>query len=151
MSRSRAHSPATPGGSLRRLRIATLFLFSGFAALILASGLYYLVHQHTSAVDEATRDAHSTMIAARHEASLTFEETFRVLEGIADVYRGQVERNEVNETSLHQMLAEKIPRVPGILTFTIINADRKGVAGGRTYPVDLARLVTTGQIGRAHV
>src|SRR5581483_5490825 len=105
---------AVSGGSLRRLRIATLFLFSGFALLIVASGGYYLAHQHAAAVDAATRNARSTMIAVRYEASQTFEETFRVLEGIADVYRGQAERRAVDEASLHQMLREKVARVPGI-------------------------------------
>ena len=137
--------PASKGASsLRRLRTATFLLFSGFAVLVTVAGIYYLDQQHETAVDGAIRTAGVAVDTVQYQAAQTFGETLRMTEGMADVYREQLSRNQVSESVLHPLMARKLPRMQGLFTFTIFDADHNGVAGSRTYPVDVSPLISSG-------
>jgi len=139
-------SPGT--SSLRRLRLATILLVSSFAVLVIAAGVYNLNRQYKEVVDTTTRAARNTAKAVESHAGRTFGETFRILEGIADVYEHHLERSAPGdsgtESYLHKLLAEKLKVAPAVMTFVVVDKNRQGVAGARTIPVDIQRVYLTG-------
>ena len=136
--------------SLRRLRIATILLVTSFVVLIIAAAAYNLAEQYRAVMDTTTRSALSTARTIQSRASQTFGETFRVLEGVADVYRHAVEQDElkegkaVNETYLHDLMAAKLPNEPAVMTYFMLDKDYKGIAGARTFPVDVGKAYLSG-------
>lgn len=136
--------------SLRRLRIATILLVSSFAVLVIAAGVYNLAEQYRAVMDTTTRSALSTAWTIQSHATQNFGETFRVLEGIADIYRHAVEQGElkdgkiINETYLHDLMATKLPRAPAVMTYFLLDKDYVGIAGARTFPVDVGRAYLSG-------
>ena len=64
------------------------------------------------------------------------DETVRVLEGIADVYRVDVELQHNDETQLHDVKAAKIAAMPYVATFFILKPDGHPIASARTFPLD---------------
>ena len=75
MTPERTSSPNTGASSLRRLRAATLLLFTSFVLLVLGSGVYYLEQQrqanrarHASRLQEvapADVETHAATLARR--------------------------------------------------------------------------------------
>lgn len=136
--------PSKGASSLRRLRTATFLLFSSFALLVVGAGAYYLDQQHTAAVDGAIRTARVAVDTVQYQAAQTFGETLRMTEGVADVYREQLAHNQVSEAALHKLMSAKLPRTQGLVTFTLFDTDHKGIAGSRSYPVDVSMILTSG-------
>ncbi|MHB1205976.1 MAG: sensor histidine kinase [Rhodospirillaceae bacterium] len=137
--------PSPKGASsLRRLRTATLLLFSSFALLVVGAGAYYLDQQHAAAVDGAIRTARVAVDTVQYQAAQTFGETLRMTEGVADVYREQLAHNQVSEAALHKLMSEKLPRTQGLVTFTLFDTGHNGIAGSRSYPVDVSMILTSG-------
>ena len=141
----------TSGASLlHRLRVTTVLLVSSFAALVITASIYSLTQQYRVVLDTTTRSALNAAKAVESHASQEFGETYRILEGIADVYRHAVEQGElkegaaVDETFLHDLMASKLPLAPAIMSVFVLNKDYKGVAGARTYPVDISRAYGSG-------
>ncbi len=136
--------------SLRRLRIATILLVSSFAVLVMAAGAYNLAEQYRAVMDTTTRSALSTAWTIQSHATQTFGETFRVLEGIADVFRHATEQGEledgriINEAYLHDLMATKLPKAPAVMTYFLLDKDYIGIAGARTFPVDVGRAYMSG-------
>jgi hypothetical protein len=138
-------SPTPIGASsLRRLRAATLLLFSSFVLLVVVAGVYYLDQQHKAAVAGATRTARVAVDTVQYQAAQTFGETLRMTEGVADVYREQLAHNQVNEAVMHKLMSAKLPRTQGLITFTLFDINRNGIAGSRSYPVDVSMILTSG-------
>ena len=133
------------GPSLRRLRTATLLLFVSFALLVAASGAYYLNQQHDAAIDGAMRTARVAMDTVQSEATLTFGETLRVADGVADLYREQIAHNQVDEASLHKVLADKAaaPARPGAL-HACSTPSTKASPDRVPIPVDVSMILTSG-------
>lgn len=136
----------TPSGasSLRRLRTATLLLFASFVLLVLGSGTYYLEQQRQAAIDTALRTARGALDTVQYQAAQTFGDSLRMAEGVADVYREQLAHNQVSEAALHQLMSAKLPRMQGLVTFTLFDTERRGIAGSRSYPVDVSMILTSG-------
>ena len=130
--------------SLRRLRTATLLLFISFALLVVGAGVYYLDQQRQNAIESATRTARVAMDTVQYQAAQTFGETLRMTEGVADVYREQLAHNQVDEASLHRLMSAKLPRMQGLITFTLFDTEHNGVAGSRSFPVDVSMILTSG-------
>ncbi len=124
-----------PRPSLRRLRTATIILIAGFAAVLLAGAASHLSLQYTAAVDAALRDARTNANAIGSQGEQTFSETFRILEGIADVYAHYREHGDGEQLYLHELLASKLTRAPQVLTFVIFDENDNGVASALTYPL----------------
>ena len=137
-------APKTGAAALRRLRTATLLLFTSFALLVVGSGAYYLNQQHQAAIDSATRTARVALDTVQYQAALTFGETLRMSEGVADVYREQLVHNQVSEAALHNLMGAKLPRMPGLVTFTLFDTQHNGIAGSRSFPVDVSMILTSG-------
>jgi two-component system cell cycle sensor histidine kinase PleC len=139
-----------PGiSSLRRLRAATILLVSSFAVLVVAAGVYNLTQQYNVVIDSTTRAARNTAKAAESHATQTFGETYRILQGIADVYEFQLElaaqkKTAFDEAHLHKVLAEKLSTAPAVSTFFVLDENYTGVAASRRLPVDLSRVYISG-------
>ena len=127
------------GPSLQRLRLATILLVVSFAGLMAAGAAYHLNEQHQNALENAVQDARGVANAANANATRTMVETYRVLEGLADIYRHSLDHGGVGDRALHEMLAAKLKRTPGAYVFTIFGADFTPIVSGRSYPVAVAR------------
>lgn len=127
------------GPPLRRLRLATALLVVSFAALMIAAALYHLTERYTNAVDNALRAARNAAGTVEAHATRTFGATYRVLEGLGDVYRHGVEHREIDPGELHGMLREKLERTTGVYVFSIFDADLNGVASGASHPIAMGR------------
>jgi signal transduction histidine kinase len=144
---TRASGNASSISSLRRLRTATILLVLSFVAVVVIASIYSIAQQYNAAVDSALRTARNTLRTAEAHATQTFGETFRIIEGIADVYTYELALRPgqpVNEAYFHKMLAEKMKHAPGVINFFILDADLDGVAGSRTFPIDISRLMVSG-------
>ena len=136
--------------SLRRLRIATVLLVSSFATLVIAAGVYNLTQQYRVVLDTTTRAARNTAKAIESHATQTFGETYRIMEGIADVYKHEVEYEvgkqgaRADEAYLHNLMAAKLAFAPAVMSFFVVDENLKGVAGSRTFPVEIELIYRTG-------
>ncbi len=133
--------------SLRRLRIATILLVSSFAALVIAAGVYSIAQQYNAALDSAVRATRNTSRTAEAHASQTFGETVRIIEGIADVYSYELAAKAgrpADQAYLHRILADKLKSAPAVMSFFILDEHFEGVAGSRSFPVDISRVLLTG-------
>ncbi len=110
-----------------------------FAVLMVGTAIYYLAAQHDSALDSAARQARGTANAAQAHATRTFVETYRVLEGIGDIYQHNVEHGGFDDRALYELLARRLPQTPGVYVFTLFDADFKGVASARSFPIDIEK------------
>lgn len=144
MTQARSSHPKTGASSLRRLRAATLLLFTSFVLLVLGAGAYYLEQQRQAAIDTALRTARGALDTVQYQAAQTFGDSLRMAEGVADVYREQLIHNQVSEAALHQLMSAKLPRMQGLITFTLFDTERRGIAGSRSYPVDVSMILTSG-------
>ncbi|MCC6914948.1 MAG: hypothetical protein IT566_14705 [Rhodospirillaceae bacterium] len=127
------------GPSLQRLRLATVVLVVSFALLMVATAIYYLAEQHNSALDNATRQARGAANAAQAHATRTFVETYRVLEGIGDLYLHNVEHGGFDDRAMYEMLARRLAQTPGVYVFTLFDANFKGVVSARSFPIDIEK------------
>ena len=133
--------------SLRRLRVATILLVSSFVLLVIAAGAYNLAQQYSVVINTTTRTALNTVRAIDSHATKTFGETFRIMEGIADLYQhelGHEHNSRIDEAYLHNLMAEKLALAPAVLSFAIVDENRNAIAGSRTFPVDMSRINSTG-------
>ncbi|MBY0509499.1 MAG: hypothetical protein K2P94_05035 [Rhodospirillaceae bacterium] len=136
--------------SLRRLRVATILLVASFVGLVIGAGVYNLAQQYSVVVNTTTRAARNTVRAIESHATKTFGETFRIVEGIADMYRHELEHQhrgtvaQIDQRYLHKLMAEKLDLAPAVMSFFIVDENFNGVAGSRTYPVDMSRVYITG-------
>ncbi|MBX7199035.1 MAG: sensor histidine kinase [Rhodospirillaceae bacterium] len=144
MARAPNQSSKNGASSLRRLRAATLLLFTSFVLLVISAGAYYLEQQRQAAIDTARRTARAALDTVQYQAAQTFGDTLRMSEGVADVYREQLAHNQVNEATLHQLMSAKLPRMQGLVTFTLFDTEHHGIAGSRSYPVDVSMIITSG-------
>lgn len=124
MSQAHTSPPKNGASSLRRLRAATLLLFTSFVLLVVGAAVYYLEQQRQAAVDSALRTAGSALDTVQYQAAQTFGDTLRIAEDVADVYREQLVHNQVSETSLHQLMSGKLPRMQGLVAFTLFDTER---------------------------
>jgi signal transduction histidine kinase len=122
--------------SLQRLRRATFLLLLTFIAIMVGAGIYHLSSQYNDAVETAFRTARSTTLTVESHAARTFGETYKVLSGIADVYRVANDLGGVDEEYLHGVMAEKLADMPYVSTFFIVHPDGRVVASGRQFPTD---------------
>jgi len=130
--------------SLRRLRVATILLVASFAALVIAAGIYNLTQQYRVEMDTAGRTARNTVKTLESHATQTLGETYRIMEGISDVYKRELERGSVDEFYLHRMLADKLSLAPSVASFFVANEKFEGIAGSRTFPVDISGIYRSG-------
>ena len=112
--------------------------------LVIVAGVYYLEQQHAAAILGATRTAGVAVDTVQYQAAQTFGETLRMAEGVADGYREQIAHNQFDESVMHKMMSAKLPRAQGLFTFTLFDARHNGIAGSRTYPVDVSALFSSG-------
>lgn len=122
--------------SLRRLQTTTLSLLAAFVFLVLFAGIYHLAQQYNEAVEAALRSARATVRAVGAHAERTFGESYRVLDGIADLYKAQLRMGRVDEYELHRALANKLVRMPYVAGLMLTGPDGQMVATSRSYPVD---------------
>jgi signal transduction histidine kinase len=127
--------PVVRVASLQRLRRIALLLFVTFLFVSALSGILHLADQYQSTVKETKRSARATVQTIEAFTARTVSETYRVLEGVGDVYKMQVKRNAFDEAELHELLAERMRRVPHISTMFVVNANRVVIAAPRVYPV----------------
>jgi signal transduction histidine kinase len=127
--------PVVRVASLQRLRRITLLLFVTFLFVSCLSGVLHLAEQYRSTVKETKRSARAAVQTMEAFTARTVSETYRVLEGIGDVYEMQIKRKAFNEAELHDLLAERMKRVPHISTIFIVNANRIVIAAPRVFPV----------------
>ncbi len=143
-------SNLTPrNSSLRRSRTATIRLISSVVVLVIAVAAYNLLQQYRVVEETAVQTARGTANAAESHAAQTFGETYRIIGGVADVYRQELEHmrlqgGPVNEAYLHNIMAEKLTRAPAVVSFFILDEGFRGVAESRTLPVDMSRVTLTG-------
>jgi len=136
--------------SLRRLRVTTVLLVSSFALLVIAAGVYNVAQQYSVVVNTTARAARNTVRAIESHANQTFGETYRILQGLADSYRHEIEHMrdvpnaKIDEGYMHRLIATKLSLVPAVMSFFIVDENFAGVAGSRTYPVDMSRVERTG-------
>jgi signal transduction histidine kinase len=136
--------------SLRRLRVTTVLLVSSFALLVIAAGVYNVAQQYSVVVNTTTRAARNTVRTIESHANQTFGETYRILQGLADSYRHEIEHMrdvpnaKLDEGYLHRLIATKLSLVPAVMSFFIVDENFASVAGSRTYPVDMSRIERTG-------
>lgn len=107
--------------------------------LMVTTAVYYLAEQYDSAVDNATRQARSAASAAQAQATRTFVETYRVLEGVGEIYLHTVEHGGYDDRALHELLATRLRQTPGVYVLTLFNAAFEGVASGRSFPIKMDR------------
>ncbi len=138
----RGHKPST--SSLQRVRIATILLVSSFTAVVLLATSFNLYRQYNAAMENTVRAARNTVRTIESHASQTLGETYRIMEGIADVYEHERAAGTVSEEYLHKLMAEKLALAPAVRAFFISDANFVGIAGSRTYPVDISRVYLTG-------
>jgi two-component system cell cycle sensor histidine kinase PleC len=119
--------------SLRRLRLSTILLVASI------TGFLHLSQQYQEAVESAFRSSRSTLTAIDSHASRLFGETGRVMEGIADVYRDQIQTDKFNQQYLYSLMADKLSRMPQVAVLFIMDADHILVASGRSYPAPQQR------------
>jgi two-component system cell cycle sensor histidine kinase PleC len=141
--------PQSGTPSLRRLRIATILLVASFAALVIAAGAYNLNQQYRAALDTTTRVARNTVRAVDTHATRTLGEIYRIMEGIGDVYRHELDHFDkdgraLDEGYFHKLMADKLALSPAVISYFIVDNNYRGIAGARTYPVDVSRLYLTG-------
>jgi signal transduction histidine kinase len=127
------------GPSLQRLRMATIVLVMSFAVLMIATAIYYLAEQHASTVEAAARSARNAASAAQAHATRTFVETYRVLEGVGDIYEHKVDHGGIDDRSLHELLEKRLKQTPGVYVFAIFDANFDGVVSGRSFPIEIDR------------
>jgi len=132
------------GPSLQRLRLATILLVTSFAVLIVAVAIYYVTEQYNSAVAAAARSARSTATALEAQATRTFAETYRVLEGLGDIYEHRLSHGGIDDRALHDLLKAKLAQTPDIYVFSVFDPQFRGVASGRSFPMDEELYRTTG-------
>lgn len=127
--------PAERVASLQRLRRITLLLFVTFLFVSGLSGTLHLADQYQSTVKETKRSARAAVQTIEAFTARTVSETYRVLEGIGDVYKMQMKRKAFNEAELHELLIERMSRVSHVSTMFIVNANRIVIAAPRSFPV----------------
>ncbi len=125
------------GPSLQRLRLATIVLVVSFAVIMVGTAIYYLAAQYNAALDNAARTARSTANAAQAHASRTFVETYRVLEGIGEIYAHNLDHGGFDDRSLHELLAKRLKQTPGVYVFTVFDAAFTGLVSARSYPISI--------------
>ena len=138
--------------SIRRLRVATILLVVSFAVLVIVGGTYNVMHQYSVVTDTTTRTGRNTLKTVETHATQTFNEIYRIMEGIADVYRHELngaKNSVVDELYLHNLMAGKLKLAPAALSFFIVDANFVRVAGSRTYPALLARSAIPGMVFEA--
>lgn len=127
------------GPSLRRLRATTVLLVVSFASLMIAATAYHLKEQYDNAVENAARTARSTANTVAAQAARTFAETYRVLEGLGDIYLHSIEHGGIDHQAMHEMMRDKLARTSNAYVFAIFDAELQGVASGLSYPIALER------------
>lgn len=127
------------GPTLQRLRLATVALVLSFALLMIATAIYYLIEQYYATVDSAARSARSAASAAQAQATRTFVETYRVLEGVGDLYLEMLEHGVVDNRSLYELLARRLKQTPGVYVFTLFDSNFAGIVSGVSYPIAIER------------
>ncbi len=127
------------GPSLQRLRLATILLVVSFASLMAAGAAYHLNEQYQNALDNAVQDARGAANGANAHAARTVGEIYRVLEGLADIYRHSLDHGGADGRMLHEMMAAKLKQTPGVYVFTIFDAGFAPLVSGLSYPVAVER------------
>jgi signal transduction histidine kinase len=121
--------------ALLRLRRTTIVLFFCFLALITMAGILHLAEQYRSAVNDAMRSVRSSARNAESYTARTLAETYRVLEGIGDVYAQQIRLGRFDEGELHELMNVKLQRLPHVAALAVLDANRMLKAAGRVFPV----------------
>jgi signal transduction histidine kinase len=129
----RPHFAGQP--SLKRLKIATIAMVIITPVAMVIGATLYLSIQYDNIILRALSRTLTITKTIGSQAEQTFSETFRVLEGIGDVYIHEREHNDLNVKLLHELLAEKLKRIPEVMTFVILDENQQGVAAARTYPL----------------
>jgi signal transduction histidine kinase len=124
------YAPAT----LNRLRRTTVLSFACFLLTILLAGVLHLAEQYSNSIEQATRSARAAVRTVESFVSQTMVETFRVLEGIGDVYGDQLLHGRFDEGDLHRFLADKLRKLPHAAAVFVLDPDRKLVAASRGFP-----------------
>jgi len=141
---STQRAPGKSTSSLRRVRRTVILLVSSFTALVIVATSFNLYRQYNAAMDNTTRAARNTVRTIESHASQTLGETYRIMEGIADIYEHERAVGTVSEEKLHNLMAEKLALAPAVRAFFISDANFTGIAGSRTFPVDISRVTLTG-------
>jgi signal transduction histidine kinase len=128
--------PLQGAAALQRLRRTTVALFFVFLALVSLAGLFHLDEQYRSTVDETKRAARASVRTAESFASRTFAETYRVLEGVGDLYSEQLKNGRFDEAHLHQVLASKAEKLPYVSALLILDSERRNIAAARVFPAN---------------
>ena len=110
-------------------------MIAGLAVVMLAGAVFHLSLQYNAAVDATLRDARTKSKTIGSQAEQTFSETFRILEGIADVYVHDRQHGGEDQLRLHELMAGKLSRAPQVATFVIVDENDNGVAAARAYPL----------------
>ncbi|MEQ9449010.1 MAG: PDC sensor domain-containing protein, partial [Rhodospirillaceae bacterium] len=118
--------------SLRSLRVTTIVMVSGFAIIMIAGSAFHLWTQYDSAVESTLRSARTNARTIGSQAEQTFNETFRVLEGVADVYEHERHHGDINTEGLQTLLSTKLGTLPQAVTIAIQDENGRSVAGTRT-------------------
>ncbi|MDX2144748.1 MAG: ATP-binding protein [Rhodospirillaceae bacterium] len=124
------YAPAT----LNRLRRTTVLSFACFLLTILMAGVLHLAEQYGNSIDQATRTARAAVRTVESFTSQTMHETFRVLEGVGDVYREQLRRDQFDEENLHLLLADKLAKMPHAAAIFVLDPNRNMLAASRGLP-----------------
>ncbi len=122
--------------SLRRLRLLAIVMVAFLTTGMVIGVIAYLSVQHDRSVSRTLNRTGTTAKTVGSQAEQTFRETFRVLEGIADIYRHEREHDILDENTLLTLMAEKLEHIPAVKTFVILDENNDGVAAGRTFPLD---------------
>jgi|GEM_PF-1498069 len=129
----------TPVASLPRLRRTTITLFFVFLVLACLAGALHLAEQYRSTVDQAVRTARSSLRTGESFTARTLAETYRVLEGVGDLYAAQIRRGRFDESELHLILADKLGKLPHAATLFVLNDQLATLAASRAFPVGQVR------------
>ncbi|MDX2222492.1 MAG: sensor histidine kinase [Rhodospirillaceae bacterium] len=121
--------------SLRRLQTTTLSLLVAFVFLVLFAGVYHLAQQYNETVEAALRSARATVRTVAAHAERTFGESYRVLDGIADLYKAQLRMGRVDEYELHRALASKLVQMPYVAGLLLTAPDGRMLSTSRNYPM----------------
>ena len=125
-------------------------MVSSFAILVVSGAAFNVTRQYRVVMETTTRAARNTGKAIESHATQTFGETYRIMEGLADVYKHELlhevekEGGAVDEAYLHNLMAAKPVLAPAVISFFVLDKNLKGVAGSRTFPVDMERIYLTG-------